>query len=149
MGAKMAGELVKTGRNEDVEAKKNGLERPWPAYLYANPALSPCCIACTLDHLRGRQRLRVSANALLTCRQAEQFHGCTSMAGVTVLQDRHLVARMSDFVISSVKAEDVLEHLPIEDIEDSHDEDADSHGGIGEEAGSDGSGGGGNREHSK
>ena len=71
------------------------------------------------------------------------------MAGVTVLRDGHLVACVSDFIISSVEAEDVLEHLPIEDIEDSHDEDADSHGGVGEEAGSDGSGGWGNREHSK
>ena len=66
-----------------------------------------------------------------------------------VLRDGHLVMHASDFIISSVEAEDVLEHLPIEYIEDSHDEDADSDGGVGEEAGSDGSGGGGNIEHSK
>ena len=66
-----------------------------------------------------------------------------------VLWDGHRVAHASDFMISSVEAKDVLEHLPIEDIEDSHDEDADSDGGVGQEAGLDGSGGGGNREHSK
>ena len=72
--------------------------------------LGSTCVICrrTVWHCTCRCKVTPCATS---CVHAEQSRGCAGMVSMTVLWDSHLVTHKSDFIIYSIKAKHVLQHL--------------------------------------